>query len=87
MLISDMETAQSSIPDRDEPMFTAAELAKRTKFHPDTVRKMFIDEPGVLRIGHPGGKNKRQKFTLRIPAHVAERVFKRITVGSTGSAA
>lgn len=66
---------------RDEPHFTPEELATSRKVHPNTIRKIFVDEPGVLRLGHPASRKRRQYFTLRIPASVAERVFKRMTVG------
>ena len=68
----------------DEPIFTPGELAKLTKFHVSTIRKLFTDEAGVLRLGHAGLGRKRQYFTLRIPASVAARVFERMTV-STGA--
>ena len=66
----------------DEPHFTPEELARDYKLHPATIRKTFIDEPGVIRLGHPARRGRRQYFTLRIPASVAERVFKRMTVGT-----
>lgn len=64
----------------EEPVYTPDELARLRKLHPSTVRKMFIDEEGVIRIGHKGLRGRRQYFTLRIPATVAERVFSRMTV-------
>lgn len=66
----------------NEPVFTAEELAKFRKLHPATIRKLFVDEPGVLRLGHGGRRGKRQYFTLRIPHSVAQRVFSRMTVGN-----
>jgi hypothetical protein len=65
----------------DEQIFTPDDLAERTKLHRDTIRKMFIDEPGVLRVGHGTIRGKRQYFQLRIPESVARRVFARMTVG------
>ncbi len=64
----------------NEPKYTPEELAKLTKLHPSTVRKMFLDQPGVLRLGHAGSRRRRQHFTLRIPASVAARVFGEMTV-------
>jgi hypothetical protein len=63
-----------------EHVFTAEELAERTKLHPSTIRKLFIDEPGVIRLGRTGFRQRRQYFTLRIPVSVANRVFARMTV-------
>jgi hypothetical protein len=64
----------------NEPVFTAEELARSRKLHPSTIRKMFLDEPGVIRLGHSGRRGKRQYFTIRIPQSVAERVFGRLMV-------
>jgi hypothetical protein len=64
----------------NEPLFTPEELSKSTKLHVSTIRKTFVDEPGVIRLGHASGR-RRQYFTLRIPASVAARVFQRMTVG------
>jgi hypothetical protein len=43
---------------------------------------MFSEEPGVLRIGHPGDRYRRRYLTLRIPEDVIERVLKRLTVSA-----
>lgn len=66
----------------DERKFTPEELAQIHKLHPSTIRKLFVDEPGVIRLGHAGLGRRRQYFTLRIPASVAERVFRNMTVGA-----
>jgi hypothetical protein len=63
-----------------EIVYTANELARARKLHPSTVRKIFVREPGVIRLGHPRSSGRRQRFTLRIPASVAERVFGLMTV-------
>ena len=64
-----------------EPVFTPDELAKAKRLHPATIRKLFVDEPGVFRLGHGGSGKRRQYYSLRIPASVAQRVFERMTVG------
>ena len=73
----------------DEPKYTCEELAIAHKLHASTIRKMFIEEEGVIRIGHPclGRGRKRQYFTLRIPASVAARVFAKLTVGGPNNVA
>ncbi len=58
-----------------DAIYTPAELAERWKLSEQTVRRMFIDEVGVLRIGNPNPRGKRSYLTLRIPAAVVERVF------------
>ena len=63
-----------------EEVFTSEELGKRLKVHPSTIRKIFVDEPGVIRLGHPGGPGRSQYFSLRIPASVVRRVFGRMRV-------
>ena len=63
-----------------EPIFTAEELARVHRLHPATIRKLFREEPGVIRLGHGYRRDRRQYFTLRIPRSVAERVFGRMTV-------
>jgi hypothetical protein len=37
---------------------------------------MFRDEPGVLKIGNAGRRNKRDYVTLRIPASTAARFYR-----------
>jgi hypothetical protein len=64
----------------EETIFTSEELAASKKLHPSTIRKMFFDQPGVIRMGHPASRDRRRYFTLRIPASVARRVFAGITV-------
>jgi hypothetical protein len=71
----------SAINFLDEPKFTPRELAEKMKLHHSRIRKLFADEPGVVRIGSRGGRNKRQYFSILIPESVALRVFARMTVG------
>ncbi|MCU1339312.1 MAG: hypothetical protein JWO19_4893 [Bryobacterales bacterium] len=64
----------------NEEIFTAEEIAESYSLHAATVRKIFTDEPGVIRLGRPAHGRRRQYFTLRIPASVVKRVFARMTV-------
>jgi hypothetical protein len=65
-----------------EQHFSPQELASVWGLSSTKVRRMFQEEPGVLRIGEPsrrlGRKLKRSYYTLRIPASVAERVHRRM---------
>jgi hypothetical protein len=70
-----------NVPKSFEEVYTLEELAELKKLSRQTVTRLFVDEPGVIRIGHGPTRTKRQHYTLRIPASVAERVFKRVTVG------
>lgn len=66
----------------NEPVFTPAELSKRLRLHPSTVRKLFVDQPGVIRLGHARSRRTRQYLTLRIPVSVVERVLQQMAVSS-----
>ena len=63
-----------------EQFFTPDELAKLLKLHPSTIRRLFLDEPGVVRYGHAGLRGRKQYFSLRIPASVVQRVVGRMKV-------
>lgn len=56
--------------------YTVNEIAEAWAVSYDTVRRIFIDEPGVLKLGAQGRRKKRDHLMLRIPASVAERVYK-----------
>jgi hypothetical protein len=45
----------------------------------ETIRSIFREEEGVLKIGKTGGKYKRGYVTLRIPDTVAKRVHMRLS--------
>ena len=58
-----------------ERHYTPKELAELWRLDESTVRRMFQDEPGVLRIGQTGRRSKRDYVTLRIPASTAARFY------------
>jgi hypothetical protein len=61
-----------------ERHFTPVELARLWKFDESTIRRMFIDEPGVLVYGRERRRDGRRDYvTLRIPESVARRVYER----------
>jgi len=62
----------------EEECLTVSEVADRLKINEDTVRRIFINEPGVIVIYRPR-KGRRQYRTLRIPEHVFRRVLTRFT--------
>ena len=63
-----------------ERHYSVRELGTRWNLSPDTVRKLFENEPGVLVIGNESRKYSRRRYiTLRIPESVAERVHRRLT--------
>ncbi|HXP83736.1 MAG TPA: hypothetical protein VN841_03405 [Bryobacteraceae bacterium] len=60
--------------------FTATELAEIWKLDETTIRRVFLDEPGVLKIGKSNRRDgKRDYVTLRIPESVALRVYQERT--------
>lgn len=78
-----METAEASNVTK-ETIYTPIEIAKAHKLGITKVRELFRDEPGVIKLGRQAaGVSRRQPYsTLRIPASVVQRVFKRMTVGA-----
>jgi len=60
-----------------ERHLTPAELAQAWQVDQTTIRRMFLDEPGVLKIGQREARGGRRSYvTLRIPEAVAERVYR-----------
>jgi hypothetical protein len=61
-----------------ERHYTPAEIGTLWGFDQTTIRRMFIDEPGVLKEGKRARRDgKRQYVSLRIPESVAVRVHQR----------
>lgn len=59
-------------------MLTPQKLAQLWGVHAKTIIRLFIDEPGVFKMGTEGVRvGKRQQVTIRIPVSVAERVYKK----------
>ena len=64
--------------DVDERCLTVSDVADRLSINHDTVRRLFMNEPGVIVICVPR-KGKRLYRTLRIPVGVYARVVTRLT--------
>ena len=62
----------------EEIYFTVTDVAGRLKIKEDTVRRLFLNEPGVLVICFPR-RGRRVYRTLRIPETVLKRVVTRLT--------
>jgi hypothetical protein len=61
-----------------EQYFTVRQIAKNRNLSADTIRRLFIDEPGVIVITKP--KHRRRTYrVLRVPESVERRVFERLT--------
>jgi hypothetical protein len=61
----------------EETIFTVAEVAERLQVNGDTVRRLFLNEPGVIVICFPR-KGRRIYRTVRIPERVLRRVLTRL---------
>lgn len=57
-----------------ERHYTTTEIAKLWQLSPDTVRILFRDVPGVLKITRPETRFKRAYTSYRIPESVLQRV-------------
>jgi hypothetical protein len=79
----DSQFATTVEPNPFEPHYTTQEVADLWKLDVSTVRRLFCDEPGVIKFGRLGRRDgKRDYITLRIPESVVRRVHtKRIERG------
>lgn len=59
-------------PDR---LLTPQQIAEAWQLDTSTIRKIFQDIPGVLKLSNGNVRKKRSYCTLRIPLTVVERVF------------
>lgn len=63
-----------------ERHYSPAEIAELWSLSVDSVRKIFEHESGVLVLGNQQPRRgKRSYTTLRIPAHVLERVHRKLS--------
>lgn len=66
-----------------EKHFTPHQVAERWGLSPSKVRRIFVNEPGVVLIGEPsrrvGRILKRGYWTMRIPESVVARLHRRLT--------
>ena len=61
-----------------EVFLTVADVAERLRVNEETVRRLFLNEPGVVVICFPR-RGRRVYRTLRIPEKVFQRVLTRFT--------
>jgi hypothetical protein len=66
-----------SVPSFAERLYTPRELAELWQLSENSIRRLFVDEPGVFVLGVCNPRGKRGYTTLRIPAGVAARVFQK----------
>jgi hypothetical protein len=65
---------RSAKPSPDAEFLTVQQIAERWELSPDTITRIFRDEPGVIPLGKENPRGKRKRVTLRIPVEVVERV-------------
>ena len=61
-----------------ERHYCVAEIANLWGLSESTIRRLFIDEPGVLKIAHEETRFKRRYISLRIPERIALEVHRRL---------
>ena len=61
-----------------EKHYSVSELACSWQLSENTIRRMFENEPGVLRWGTTEGRFKRRYITMRIPETVVLRVHRQL---------
>jgi hypothetical protein len=61
----------------EERHFTLAEIAKMWRISREKARRLFLNEPGVIRF-HGSENNTREYNTYRVPESVARRVRLRL---------
>jgi MarR-like DNA-binding transcriptional regulator SgrR of sgrS sRNA len=61
-----------------EKHYSVLELAELWNLSENTIRRIFENEPGVLKWGSKEGRFKRRYTTLRIPETVVLRVHRRL---------
>lgn len=74
------ETSEDGIlkPLALEKHYTAADLSKLWRLSQKTIRYLFMNEPGVIKIVRGETRIKRGYTSLRIPEKVALRVHRRL---------
>lgn len=64
---------------KDRDYFTRKEIAEKTGRHPDTIGKMFRNDPGVIKQVH-AGRNRRTYVALLISKQAAKKRFPSLTI-------
>jgi hypothetical protein len=61
-----------------ERHYTVSELAKLWFFSENTIRRLFSQEPGVIKLSRQRTRVKRGYTSMRIPERIAQRVHRRL---------
>ena len=65
-----------------EPVYKVEEVADFWTMPPEPGRRIFLEEPGVIRYARPRSKYKRSYSTILIPESVLNRVYRRMMVAA-----
>lgn len=57
-----------------EKHYTVAEISNLWQLSEDTIRKIFRDQPGVLKLASPERRFRRGYCVLRIPESILQKV-------------
>ncbi|HLJ13442.1 MAG TPA: hypothetical protein VKV15_03025 [Bryobacteraceae bacterium] len=71
----EVQAGAGSVPNPFTRMYTPRELAELWQLSEQSIRRLFQDRPGVLKIGESNPRGRRGYTTLRIPAVVVEQIF------------
>jgi len=61
-----------------EPHYKVNQIAQMWGFSRETIRRLFKDEPGVVRIGRPETRFRRGYESLSVPESVMRSVHRRL---------
>lgn len=61
-----------------ERHYSVDELSQLWGLSRKTIRRIFADEPGVVRWGNSESRYRRGYITLRIPESIVQRVHRRL---------
>jgi hypothetical protein len=78
-MVAAQQIGASSSAAYAERHYSVQQIANLWGLSNDAIRDLFRREPGVLAIGHDGGRGKRAYQTLRVPESVLQRVYRRFT--------
>jgi transcriptional regulator GlxA family with amidase domain len=63
-----------------ERHYSVQQIAKLWNYSDDTIRRLFQNEAGVVRIGNGETRFKRKRWQLSIPESVLIRVHRKLSV-------
>ncbi len=78
--VASIQTSMGSWEPARGHHYTVDELAKEWNLSTDFIRRAFVREPGVLMFSKPRPGTRTYRV-LRIPAAVAQRVYRRSQIG------